>query len=41
MEFSKLQPMQHRSNLNLAFTIAEEQLGVAKLLDPEGNFSFN
>ena len=36
LDFSELQPSQHRNNLNQAFTVAEEQLGVTKLLDPEG-----
>ena len=36
LDFAKLQPAQHGNNLNQAFTIAEEQLGVTKLLDPEG-----
>jgi len=35
LDFSELQPSQHRNNLNQAFTVAEEQLGVTKLLDPE------
>eukprot|EP00795_Rhopilema_esculentum_P013541 gene13541-4427_t len=35
LNFSKLQPQQHRSNLGTAFDIAEQKLGVAKILDPE------
>ena len=37
LNFSKLHPQQHRSNLGTAFDIAEQKLGVAKILDPEGN----
>ena len=35
-DFNELKPNQHISNLSHAFNIAEEKLGIAKLLDPEG-----
>jgi len=31
-----LRPNQHEANLNNAFNVAEESLGIAKLLDAEG-----
>eukprot|EP00794_Sanderia_malayensis_P017761 gene17761-19534_t len=35
LDFTELQPSKHISNLSNAFDIAEQRLGVAKLLDPE------
>lgn len=35
IDFEKLTPTKHIDNLNNAFDVAERQLGIAKLLDPE------
>ena len=36
LNYGTLRPNQHEANLNNAFNVAEESLGIAKLLDPEG-----
>ena len=36
INYSLLRPNQHEANLNNAFNIAEESLGITKLLDAEG-----
>ena len=36
INYSLLRPSQHEANLNNAFNIAEESLGITKLLDAEG-----
>ena len=39
INYSTLRPNQHEANLNNAFNVAHESLGIAKLLDAEGNNS--
>ena len=34
-----LKPSQHEANLNNAFAVAEEHLGITRLLDAEGAWS--
>ena len=36
INYGSLRPNQHEANLNNAFNVAEESLGIAKLLDAEG-----
>ena len=36
INYGALRPNQHEANLNNAFNVAEENLGIAKLLDAEG-----
>ena len=36
IEYNKLKPEDHITNLNNAFDVAEGKLGIAKLLDAEG-----
>ena len=40
INYSSLRPNQHEANLNNAFNVAEESLGIAKLLDAEGTIIF-
>ena len=37
INYGRLRPNQHEANLNNAFNVAEEILGITKLLDAEGN----
>lgn len=40
INYGSLRPNQHEANLNNAFNVAEENLGIAKLLDAEGMITF-
>ena len=40
INYGSLRPNQHEANLNNAFNVAEESLGIAKLLDAEGMITF-
>jgi len=40
VNYGSLRPNQHEANLNNAFNVAEESLGIAKLLDAEGMIIF-
>ena len=40
INYGSLRPNQHEANLNNAFNVAEESLGIAKLLDAEGMRTF-
>ena len=37
VDYKVVKRQNSQQNLELAFTLAEQQLGVPKLLDPEGN----
>ena len=37
VDYNNLRPSQHIHNLNNAFDVAERELGLASLLDAEGN----
>ena len=37
IDYDKIVPENHQKNLTQAFTIAEKELGIPNLLDPEGN----
>ena len=41
INYGSLRPNQHEANLNNAFNVAEESLGIAKLLDAEGIIFLN
>jgi hypothetical protein len=36
IDYASLKPSQHEANLNNAFNVAEERLGITRLLDVEG-----
>lgn len=40
INYGTLRPSQHEANLNNAFNVAEERLGIAKLLDAEGCYHY-
>ena len=39
LDFNRLDPADHIGNLNHAFDVADQQLGIPKILDAEGNFT--
>ena len=40
INYNSLEPSEHISNLNNAFNVAEDKLGIARLLDAEGKVLF-
>lgn len=41
VDLEKVKMRSNRENLEEAFTIAESELGIPRLLDPEGSIAFN
>ena len=39
IDYDRLEPSNHVGNLNNAFNVASDQLGIPKILDAEGEFA--